>query len=147
MNKLDASVKDASARRASVSIKHYFKVGSCFKGCRHCGTTEMRVSAKGRAKEVWLDGFNVFRSYDPKFTGWTWWCYDCAAKDFDCWDCTDYALTELGQPPVQGVRSAKQDAKDRRLSQGAYAPDATKVKKIVSLELQLKQLQMLKGNA
>ncbi len=142
MNKLSASLKDSAAQRARVPLQHCYRVGSRFKGCRKCGMTEM-VETKRGEQEVWLDGFNVYRAYDPKWKGWTWWCYDCGAMDFVCWDETEYGRAELGLPPVQGTRDAKEVAKERRLGQGAKV-DPAKQQEIAALELQLKHLELLK---
>lgn len=145
MKMMQASMKDSAAKKAVVPLKHCYRVGSRFKGCRSCGTTEWIATKGGKPKEVWLDGFNVYRSYDPKWKGWTWWCYDCGATDFKCWDATDYGIVELGQPPVQGARDAKALAKKRRLESGVAVIPAAKAMEIVSLELELKQLLELKG--
>jgi hypothetical protein len=115
MNKLQAAMKDKSAKRWRES-KTMYKVGSYFKGCRHCGETEEVERPSGRMVERWLTGHEVFRSYDPKSAGWTWWCWQCGAKDAACWDQSEAAAAELGKPPIMGTRDAKAAAKHRLLN-------------------------------
>jgi hypothetical protein len=80
MTKLQASMKDASAKRWR-ETKLYYKCGSYFKGCGWCGET----IEEGR-RTFYLSGYNVFRAYDPKAMGWTWKCMDCNSTDSKCWD-------------------------------------------------------------
>lgn len=100
MKKLQAAMRDASAKRWR-EAKVGYRVGSYFKGCRNCGETTF-VQWGNRMKEVWLSGYQVFRSYEPNRIGigWTYWCYECGAKDHQCWD----NANDIGQPAIVGAR-------------------------------------------
>ena len=79
--------------------KNTIKVGGPFKGCMACGTSE---SSAGR--KVYTSGFEVYRAYKPRETGFTFWCYQCGAKDQECWEnCQD----ELGKEPILVPREEK----------------------------------------
>jgi hypothetical protein len=113
MNKLQASMKDASAKRARAG-RNMYRVGGYMKGCAHCGDTKEVEGPGGRPKIVFTSGFQVFRSYDPQWVGWTWWCYECGAKDLKCWSPDEAGIVEamLGKPPIQGTTEAKVTAKE-----------------------------------
>ncbi len=101
-------MKDKSAKNWRLR-KIYYRVGSYFKGCRNCGQTVEIEMSPGKYVKRYLSGYDVYRSYDPKFVGWTWWCYTCGAKDLKCWepDTSGMVEHELGNPPVQGCRDVK----------------------------------------
>jgi hypothetical protein len=44
-----------------------YRVGSIFKACLNCRSTDVR------------------RSYNPAWSGWTHYCFTCSAKDNQCW--------------------------------------------------------------
>ena len=73
------------------------------KGCRNCGEIERIRTAKGKWKTVYKSGYAVFRSYSPSQTAWTFWCYECGAKDELCWANCEF---ELGCEAVIRPRSA-----------------------------------------
>ena len=98
MNKLQAAMKDKSASTWR-ERKTMYKVGSCFKGCSNCGDVAEDESGRKR----FVSGYEVFRAYLPKQTGFTWLCMSCGAKDLACWVDT---YGELGKEPRVGCRSA-----------------------------------------
>jgi hypothetical protein len=108
MKKLQAAMRDSSARRAR-EMRHCYRVGSVFKGCANCG--EVEVDEEGKAK--FTSGFNVYRSYQPSATKWTWICWDCSAKDLKCWaeDQAGMVLAELGKDAIRGTRDAIKERK------------------------------------
>jgi hypothetical protein len=112
MNKLQASMKDSSAKAWRES-KVYYKVGSYFKGCCHCGETEEIELPSGKIQVRYLSGHNVFRAYDPQWTKWTFYCWDCSAKDLQCWeeDSIGSVAAQLGKPAICGTASAKRAQK------------------------------------
>jgi hypothetical protein len=55
------------------------------KGCRNCGEKRQIRTKSGRRKTIYKSGYAVFRAYAPNETGWTFWCYECGAKDEQCW--------------------------------------------------------------
>ena len=112
MKKLEAAMRDRAAQGWR-ERKTMYKVGSYFKGCADCGETEWVETRSGREVLRYLSGHNVFRSYDPRWVGWTWWCYTCGSKDLKCWALDEHGLVEaeLGKPPVQGTREAKKHQK------------------------------------
>lgn len=105
MKLLQAAICDRAARSWR-EHKVYYRVGSVFKGCANCGDTEEEKQGSGRIVVRYTSGFQVFRSYDPAWVGWTWWCYECGAKDLRAWAPDQLGLVEaqLGKPPVQGAR-------------------------------------------
>jgi len=79
-----------SSRRANLpfpkGLKQIaYRCGSYMKGCRNCGETKRIRTEKRKWKTVYKSGYAVFRSYAPSQTGWTFWCYECGAKDAQCW--------------------------------------------------------------
>jgi RNA polymerase sigma factor (sigma-70 family) len=62
-----------------------YRCGSYMKGCRNCGETKQIRTEKGKCKTIYESGYAVFRAYSPSQTGWTFWCYECGAKDAQCW--------------------------------------------------------------
>lgn len=107
MKKLQAAMRDASAKRARVN-RGMFKVGGAFKGCAHCGEWYTKIIG-GRPRKIYTSGYDVFRSYDPGFVGWTFYCFTCSAKDLDAWenDADGNVKASLGKPPIMGTRPAK----------------------------------------
>jgi hypothetical protein len=94
MTQLEAAMKDAAWRRNAKEKRNMRKIGSCFKGCNRCGEWEMRerhvrseCGSYIETKEYkhWYTGTQVYESYTPQATGWTFWCWDCGAKDDVCW--------------------------------------------------------------
>jgi RNA polymerase sigma factor (sigma-70 family) len=78
------------ARRANLPFpkglkRISYRCGSYRKGCRNCGETKRVRTKKGRKKTVYKSGYAVFRAYAPNDTGWTFWCYECGARDEQCW--------------------------------------------------------------
>jgi len=47
-------------------------------------------------RKIYDSGFDVWRSYSPQTTGWTYWCGTCGAKDETCWE---NCAAELGLEP------------------------------------------------
>jgi hypothetical protein len=69
-----------------------YQCGSYRKGCRNCG--EIKIA---RTRTVYTSGYAVFRAYAPNETGWTFWCYECGARDQQCWaNCEE----ELGRAAI-----------------------------------------------
>ena len=101
MRKLEAAMHDASARK-QWSGRGFYKVGSYFKGCMHCGETIEEELPSGRTVVRYLSGHDVFRSYCPKQMGWTYYCWTCSAKDAKCWE----NAGDIGQDAIRGVRDA-----------------------------------------
>ena len=114
MTKLQAALKESSSRQQSLALaKVGYRCGSFFKGCAFCGDTEMVETPSGCEVKRYTSGYNVYRAYEPSSARFTWWCYDCGAKDLQCWEPDDAGMVkaELGKPPVQGSRDAKAHAK------------------------------------
>jgi hypothetical protein len=106
------------AAQAEALRKISYQCGCYFKGCMNCGDTiiveprksreskkSRKVSKSGKVRKskksmqlrkFYESGHYVFRSYSPKSVGWTFWCYECGAKDEQCWEnCRE----ELGREP------------------------------------------------
>lgn len=145
MTKLQASMKDKSAQRWREN-KLYYKVGSCFKGCHYCGDFDVEVSESGREKKSYTSGYQVFRAYNPSSLGWTYWCYECGAKDALAWENAD----DLGRDAIRGSRSAisaaKAAARKDSTKANAIAPQPlSRSAEIARLEAELVRLmEMLK---
>ena len=109
MKRMQASMRDRAASKWRES-KLYYRVGSPMKGCDHCG--EIGYSKKG--KEIFISGYNVFRSYKPWAIGWTWKCMDCNSVDLNAWadDVTGINSSQLGKEPQRGMRSYLNLAKE-----------------------------------
>jgi RNA polymerase sigma factor (sigma-70 family) len=82
-----------------------YRCGSYMKGCRNCGETKEFRTESGRKKTIYKSGYAVFRAYSPGQAGWTFWCYECGAKDDQCWA---NSQGELGKPPL--LQPGKADA-------------------------------------
>lgn len=103
MTRLQASVKESSMRRQSVALaKIAYKVGSYFKACENCSQKEEIELDSGRIVTRYLSGYAVYRAYNPKAVGFTYWCYECGAKDGKCWD----GATDIGENAIVGARDA-----------------------------------------
>jgi len=82
-----------------------YRCGSYMKGCLNCGE-KLRIRTKsGRRKTVYKSGYAVFRAYAPSETGWTFWCYECGARDRQCWaNCkAELGLAAVIRPKSQFV--------------------------------------------
>ena len=102
MNKLQAATHDRSAATWR-ERKVMYKVGSYFKGCSNCGETEeVEVGNLGRTVLRYLSGLQVFRAYQPSASGFTYWCWDCGAKDLKCWD----GALDIGMDAIVGSRDS-----------------------------------------
>lgn len=113
MTKLQAAMKESVPRRQALALARIsYKVGSCFKGCCHCGDYDL-IEVGGREVKRYTSGYNVYRSYKPWATKWTWWCYDCGSKDLRCWepDAAGNVEEQLGKEPRRGARSVMIDGK------------------------------------
>jgi hypothetical protein len=67
MNKPVANRKDRAWEMRERNRQVWYKVGSVFKACQHCGS------------------YDVFRVYKPQALGFRHYCYTCSAKDQECW--------------------------------------------------------------
>ena len=101
MKKLEAAMRDRSAATWK-QRKAMYRVGSYFKGCHNCGEVEWVETAGGREVKRYRSGYEVFRAYQPSWTGWTYWCYQCGAKDGRCWE----DAIDLGTDAIVGARDA-----------------------------------------
>jgi len=135
MNKLAASMKDRSAKSWS-ERRMYYKIGSCFAGCRNCG--DVVEDEFGRKRFV--SGYEVFRAYRPWQTGFTWICMSCGAKDLACWSDTH---GELGKEPRVGCRSALAEIRKERREAADPKPRPVKSVRIHELEQEVERLRMI----
>ena len=101
MNKLQAAMKDRSALTWR-ERKVMFRVGSVFRGCRFCGITYWVELPSGKEVERWSTGLDVFRAYQPKASGFTYYCWSCSAKDLVCWP----GALDIGMDAIVGCRDA-----------------------------------------
>lgn len=153
MNKLQAAMKDSAARKHAAGRMMY-KVGGFFKGCKNCGEQgEHPITGK----RGYLTGHEVYRSISPSDVGWTFWCWDCGAKDLDCWaeNAQGTVAYQLGKNPAMGSTEAKLNVKKRWIAEAAAAglaaekkpkPDKQKLAHIKQLEAQLRFIQELKNS-
>ena len=147
MKKLQAAMRD----RAAQSWKEkrlYYKVGSYFKGCRQCGEFHWEETESGKEVKRYTSGYDVFRAYDPKWMGFTYWCYTCGAKDLMCWESAE----DIGLPAIRGSRDAIRAAKarfrkDHPKNDNPAPAMPTRAAEIKALEQELAALMaMLKGS-
>ena len=144
MNKLQAAAHDRSAATWH-ERRVMYKVGSYFKGCSHCGKTEeVEVGNSGRTVLRYLTGLQVFRSYQPSAVGWTYWCWDCGAKDLQCWS----GALDIGMDAIVGSRDSvakrKMVLRKEAVKMAVKAP--SRASEIARLEAELARLmEMLKG--
>ena len=138
MNKLQAATHDRSAATWR-ERKVMYKVGSYFKGCSHCGETEeVEVGNSGRTVLHYLSGYQVFRAYQPKASGFTYYCYECSAKDLQCWS----GAIDIGMDAIVGVRSSVREIK-MTLRKGAVKMETkapSRASEIARLEAELAEL-------
>ena len=135
MNKLAAAIKDKSAKTWT-ERKMWYKVGSCFKACLNCGDYEEGEDGRGR----WTSGYEVFRSYRPWQTKWTWSCFSCGAKDLACWVDT---YGELGKEPRVGCRSALAEIRKERREAMDPKPRVQRSVRVDELEREIARLRLL----
>lgn len=104
MRKSLADSRDFNAgRRQSLAWKKIaYKVGSPMKGCHNCGDWEMREYG-ARHKKFYTSGYDVWRSYSPSQTVWTYYCYTCSAKDHKAWE----NAADIGKDAIRGTAEAK----------------------------------------
>lgn len=108
MKRLTAALKD-SAWRGYRLKRIAYKVGSMFKGCHCCGDYDQEDGGRKR----YTTGYLVYRSYVPKQVGWTYWCYECGAKDQQAWE----DAKDIGMEAIRGSAEAVKAAKKYRLGQ------------------------------
>ena len=146
MKKLEAATRDRSAATWR-ERKVMYKVGSYFKGCSNCGETEeVEVGSSGRMVLRYLTGLQVFRSYQPSAVKWTYWCYECGAKDEKCWE----NAIDIGQDAIVGsrdsVRARKAEMRRDAVKNDVVPKAPSRASEIVRLEAELARLmEMLKG--
>ena len=103
MTKLQASMKESSMRRQSVALSRVaYKIGSYFKACENCSQKEEIELDSGKVVVRYLSGYQVFRAYSPKSAGFSYWCYECGAKDLKCWD----GALDIGMDAIVGSRDS-----------------------------------------
>ena len=151
MNKLQAAGKDRSAASWR-ERKVMYKVGSYFRGCRNCGDTEWVELPSGKEVERWLTGTDVFQAYKPSWSGFTYCCWSCGAKDLRCWD----IATDIGLDALVGTRDAVRAVRADRRREAARAERAesrrdevkapSRAAEIEALERKIAELEaVLKG--
>ena len=138
MNKLEASTRDRSAATWR-ERKVMYKVGSYFKGCSNCGETEeVEVGNSGRTVLRYLSGLQVFRAYQPKASGFTYYCWECSAKDLQCWS----GAIDIGMDAVVGARGSimeiKMTLRKEAVKMETRAP--SRASEIARLEAELAEL-------
>ena len=146
MNKLQAATRDRSAATWR-ERKVMYKVGSYFKGCGNCGETEeVEVGNSGRMVLRYLSGLQVFRAYQPNASGFTYWCWDCGAKDLKCWP----GALDIGADAIVGSRDSvakrKMVLRKEAVKMQTKAVAPSRADQIAKLEVELARLMgMLKG--
>ena len=112
LKRWQADMKDSNHSRRWRESKIYYKIGSYFKGCQNCGEKEI-IKLGERSVVRYLSGYQVMRSYKPWVVGWTYWCYECGAKDAKCWKAEDYGLEptrSIGEEMAEHIASNKTNA-------------------------------------
>ena len=146
MNKLQAAMKDKSASSWR-ERKVMYKVGSYFAGCANCGeTTEVEVGNSGRTVLRFLSGYQVYRAYQPKASGFTYYCCECSAKDLVCWP----KALDIGMDAIVGSRDSvakrKMVLRKEAVRMETKARVPSRAEEIARLESELARLmEMLKG--
>ena len=143
MKKLEAATRDRAAA-AWRERKVMYKVGSYFKGCSNCGeTTEVEVGSSGRTVLRYLTGLQVFRAYQPSASGFTYWCYECGAKDEKCWE----NAIDIGQDAIVGsrdsVRARKAEMRRDAVKNDVVPKAPSRASEIARLEAELASLMAL----
>lgn len=147
MKRLQAALRDRAAQSWKGNRVHY-KVGSYFKGCENCGEKIFLETASGKEVVRFKSGYQVFRAYKPSWVGYTYWCYECGAKDLQCWG----GALDIGKEPIVGARDAvakiKSDIrKDRERNSKPETAQThvqrAKQSKIENLEQKLEMLSKL----
>lgn len=149
MKRLQAAMRDASAKRAREN-RHCYRVGSVFKGCHNCGDYTFE-NVGGREVKRYTSGFNVFRSYAPCNTKWTYACAECGAKDLRAWE----DANDIGTFAIRGTRDAVREQKYRlrkealKLGKPIKPPvqkEPSRSDQIATLQAELARLEeMIKG--
>lgn len=146
MKKLQAAMRDRMAR-SWAERKVMYKVGSVFKGCANCGDYEEEETESGRTKRRYTSGLMVFRSYVPCRVGWTYWCYECGAKDEKCWE----NAIDIGQDAIVGcreaVRSRKAEMRRDSVKNAITQRAPSRAEEIARLEAELAKLMAMLGGA
>jgi hypothetical protein len=146
MKKLEAATRDRAAA-AWRERKVMYKVGSYFKGCSNCGETEeVEVGNSGRMVLRYLSGYQVFRAYQPKASGFTYYCYECSAKDLRCWP----NALDIGMDAIVGsrdsVRARKAEMRRDAVRNDSVPRAPSRASEIARLEAELARLmEMLKN--
>ena len=146
MRKFEAATRDRSAATWR-ERKVMYKVGSYFKGCANCGETEeVEVGDSGRTVLRYLSGYQVFRAYPPKASGFTYYCYECSAKDLQCWS----GALDIGMDAIVGSRDSvakrKMVLRKEAVKMQTKAVAPSRADQIAKLEVELARLMgMLKG--
>ena len=145
MRLLQAAMRDRAAANRR-SGREMYRVGSYFKGCQHCGETEMVETPSGREVLRYLTGHQVFRAYVPSRLGWTYWCYECGAKDLACWE----GAIDIGRDAIVGARDAvrkvKADLRKEAVKVEAKLKVPTREQEVAELRAELARLvSTLKG--
>jgi hypothetical protein len=139
MKLLQAATRDRSAKNRTAGREMY-RVGSYFKGCHHCGEVEWVTAPSGREVKRYLTGHQVFRCYVPSRLGWTYWCYECGAKDGACWE----DAQDIGADAIVGCRGAvaarKMVLRKERVKLESRAVAPTKASRVAELEAELARL-------
>lgn len=140
MKKLQAAMRDKAAQGWR-ERKLYYRIGSVFKACAHCGDYD-------EEGERYTSGYHVFRAYKPWWMGWTYKCMECGATDLECWA----NATDIGREPIVGARDAVRERKAelRKAREAAARDDGEKGRydhpvkeqnELAALMEQLKQLE------
>ena len=138
MNKLQAAMKDKSASSWR-ERKVMYKIGSYFQGCANCGeTTKVEVGNSGRMVLRYLSGYQVYRAYQPKASGFTYYCYECSAKDLRCWP----NALDIGMDAIVGSRDsvAKRKMVLRKEAVRMTVKAPSRAEEIARLEAELARL-------
>lgn len=147
MTKLQASMKESSMRRQSVALSRVaYKIGSYFKACENCSQKEEIELDSGKVVVCYLSGYQVFRAYSPKSAGFSYWCYECGAKDLKCWD----GALDIGMDAIVGsrdsVRARKAEMRRDAVKNDVVPKAPSRASEIARLEAELARLMaMLKG--
>jgi len=119
MKKSLADSRDFNAkRRQNFAWRKIAKlVGSSWKGCDSCGVWEMRHYGK-RSRKYYFTGRDVWRSYSPAQTEWTYYCYECSATDLDVRNNAD----DVGEEYRAGPSELMAEIRRKRAADSRPAP-------------------------